>query len=219
MKRKVPPTRMELLRVRKRLAMALRGHKLLKDKLEGLVKEVTERLESLKRLRLELDAEFPEVVELFARAAALASVPAAETAAALSYPGGVLRSREERVMGVVVPGLEFMLADETLPYSLAETSAHLDAAIRRLRELFGRVVELAQAEDGIRRLADELERTRRRTNALEYSVIPDLKATRRSIEARLEEYTRSDISRLMKVKEMLVARDQRTTAGSRRQAR
>jgi len=212
MKRKVPPTRMELLRVRKRLSMALRGHKLLKDKLEGIIKEVTERLDALKRLRLELDAEFPEVIELFAKAAILASVPAAETAAALSYPGGVLRSRQERIMGVLVPAIEFILADETRPYSLAETSPCLDTAIRRLREVFGRVVELAQAEDGIRRLADELQRTRRRTNALEYSVIPDLKETRRSIEAHLEEYTRSDISRLMKVKEMLLVRDERTTS-------
>lgn len=214
MKRKVAPTRMELLRVRKRLGMALRGHKLLKDKLEGIIKEVTERLEALKRLRLDLDARFPEVIELFVKAGAAASPPATEAAAALAYAGGVFRARQERIMGVVVPALEFTLAAESRPYSLAETSPYLDAAVRRLRELMPRVVELAQAEEAIRRLADELERTRRRTNALEYSVIPDLRATRRTIEARLEEYTRSDISRLMKVKEMLLARDQRTTAGS-----
>ena len=212
MKRKVPPTRMELLRIRKRLGLAVRGHKLLKDKLEGIIKEVTERLGELKRLRLEMDAQFPAVVELFTKAAAAASPSAVETAAALAYPGGVLQSRTHRAMGVVLPTLEFTFAGESRPYNLSETSPYLDAAIRRLRELFPHIVQLAQHEDAIRRLADELQRTRRRTNALEYSVIPDLRATRRMIEARLEEYTRSDISRLMKVKEMLLARDQRTAS-------
>ncbi|MFP4058389.1 MAG: V-type ATP synthase subunit D [Candidatus Brocadiia bacterium] len=209
MKRKVPPTRMELLRIRKRLALAVRGHKLLKDKLEGLVQEVTERLQELKSLRLELDAQFPEVVELFARAAAAASPQASETAAGLAYPGAVLRVGQDRIMGVPVPTLDLTLGDQVQPYSLSETSPHLDAAIRRLLELVPRIAQLAQLEDTIRRIADELERTRRRTNALEYSVIPDLRQTRRSIEARLEEYARSDISRLMKVKEMLVEREQR----------
>ena len=210
MKRKVPPTRMELLRVRKRLGLAVRGHKLLKDKLEGIIKEVTERLGELKRLRLELDAQFPEAIQLFTKAAAAASPGATETAAAQSYPGGILQTRKDRIMGIPVPRLEFTLSDETRPYNLDETSPYLDAAIARLRDLMPRIVALAAAEDAIRRLADELERTRRRTNALEYSVIPDLRATRRLIEARLEEYTRSDISRLMKVKEMLLARDQIT---------
>jgi len=199
---------MELLRIRKRLVLAVRGHKLLKDKLEGLVKEVTERLQELKRLRLELDAEFPEVIQLFVKAASTTSPAATETAAALAYAGAVLRAQQERIMGVGVPTLDLTLAAESSPYNLSETSPHLDAAIRRLLELFPRIVQLAQLEDTIRRLADELERTRRRTNALEYSIIPDLRETRRSIEARLEEYARSDISRLMKVKEMLLAREQ-----------
>mgnify|MGYP005839463979 CR=1 FL=1 len=208
MKRKVPPTRMELLRVRKRLTLALRGHKLLKDKLEGIVKEVTERLAALKTLRLALDAEFPQIIELFVKAAAASSPAASEAAAAESYPGGILQVRQHRIMGVSVPRLEFTIADEIRPYSLADTSAWLDSALRRLREAFPRIVQLAEAEEAIRRLADELERTRRRTNALEYSIIPDLRDTRRLIEARLEEYTRSDISRLMKVKEILLAREQ-----------
>ncbi|HUT33955.1 MAG TPA: V-type ATP synthase subunit D [Planctomycetota bacterium] len=210
MKRKVPPTRMELLRIRKRLGIAVRGHKLLKDKLEGIIKEVTERLAELKKLRLELDDQFPEAIELFTKAGAIASPAAAETAAAQSYPGGVLQTRQDRIMGVPVTRLEFTLSEETQPYNLDETSPYLDAALVSLRELMPRIVELAAAEDAVRRLADELGRTRRRTNALEYSVIPDLRATRRLIEARLEEYTRSDISRLMKVKEMLLARDQTT---------
>ena len=207
MKRKVPPTRMELLRVRKRLTLAVRGHKLLKDKLEGLVKEVTERLHDLKALRLEIDATFPEVVQLFVKAAATATAPAAETAAAFAYAGAVLQVAQDRIMGVPVPVVKLTMAERPEPYCLAETSPYLDLAVGRLFALFPRVVRLAQLEDGIRRIADELERTRRRTNALEYSVIPDLRATRRMIESRLEEYMRSDISRLMKVKEMLLERD------------
>ena len=202
MKRKVPPTRMELLRVRKRLVLAVRGHKLLKDKLEGLVKEVTDRLADLKTLRLEIDAEFPEIIQLFVKAAATANVAATETAAALAYAGAVLRVGQDRIMGVPVPTIDLTLAEEANRYSLSETSPYLDAAVEKLV-----IAQLAQLEDAIRRIADELERTRRRTNALEYSVIPDLRATRRRIESRLEEYMRSDISRLMKVKEMLLERD------------
>ena len=199
---------MELLRIRKRLGLAVRGHKLLKDKLEGLIKEVTERLQELKAIRLGLDADFPEVIRLFVKGAASASVPATETAAALSYAGSVLQVRDSRIMGILTPTLELTQSDDITAYSPDETSPYLDAAIHRLRKLFPRIVRLAELEDTIRRLADELGRTRRRANALEYSVIPDLRDTRRMIEARLEEYMRSDISRLMKVKEMLVARDQ-----------
>ena len=207
MKRKVPPTRMELLRVRKRLVLAVRGHKLLKDKLEGLVKEVTDRLADLKTLRLEIDAEFPEIIQLFVKAAATANVAATETAAALAYAGAVLRVGQDRIMGVPVPTIDLTLAQKANRYSLSETSPYLDAAVEKLVAVFPRIAQLAQLEDAIRRIADELERTRRRTNALEYSVIPDLRATRRRIESRLEEYMRSDISRLMKVKEMLLERD------------
>jgi V/A-type H+-transporting ATPase subunit D len=199
---------MELLRVRKRLVLAVRGHKLLKDKLEGLVKEVTARLQELKELRLAIDAEVPEVIQLFVKAAATTSPATTESAAARAYAGSVLRVDQQRIMGVVVPRFDLTLSTETSQYNLDETSPYLDAAIERLTALFPRIVKLGELEDSIRRLADELERTRRRTNALEYSVIPDLRATRRLIESRLEEYTRSDISRLMKVKEMLLAREQ-----------
>ena len=208
MKRKVPPTRMELLRIRKRLALAVRGHKLLKDKLEGLIQEVTERLGELKRLRLAIDAEFPEVIQLYVKAAAICSVAAAEVAAATAYAGSVLQARDDRIMGIPVQTLQLTRSRDIRPYCLDETSPYFDLAIRRLQRLMARLVRLTELEDTIRRLADELERTRRRANALEYSVIPDLRDTRRMIEARLEEYQRSDISRLMKVKDMLLARDQ-----------
>jgi len=148
------------------------------------------------------------VIQLYVKAAAGRSVPAAETAASVAYSGSVLQVREDRIMGIPVPTLRLTASKEINPYSLDETSPYLDLAIRRLQQLLARIVRLAELEDTIRRLADELERTRRRANALEYSVIPDLRDTRRTIEARLEEYQRSDISRLMKVKEMLLARDQ-----------
>ena len=208
MKRKVPPTRMELLRIRKRLALAVRGHKLLKDKLEGLIKEVTERLQELKLHRLALDADFPEVIQLFVKAAASRSATATEIAAGIAWSGSLLQVRQDRIMGIPVPTLRLTASKDIQPYSLDETSPYLDLAIQRLKQLLPRIVRLAELEDTIRRLADELERTRRRANALEYSVIPDLRDTRHMIEARLEEYMRSDISRLMKVKEMLLARDQ-----------
>lgn len=207
MRKKVNATRMELLRVRKRLGLAERGHKLLKDKLEGLIRELTERLTQYKALRLQVDEAFPRIFQRFLLADAEASSSATEAAVLQARPKMKVSSRIERIMGVATISAEAAIETAGSTYSLMSTSPHLDEAIRELTEYLPKLIKLAALESAVRALAHEIQRTRRRANALEYVLIPDLRDARKSISSRLEEIARSDISRLMKVKEMLLARE------------
>ena len=207
MRKKVNTTRMELMRVRKRLDLAVRGHKLLKDKLEGLIKELTERLDEYKALRLKVDERWPRVFQRFALADARASAAATETAILQARPRVEVRATVTRVMGVAITRAEARILPGEGGYSLVQTSAHLDAALRELRELLPDMIKLAGLEQAVRALSAEVQKTRRRANALEYVLVPDLREARKHISSHLEEMARSDISRLMKVKEMLLARE------------
>jgi V/A-type H+-transporting ATPase subunit D len=211
MKRKVNATRMELLRVRKRLDLAVRGHKLLKDKLEGLIRELTARLQEYKDLRIAVDRRWPRIYQGFLLADALSSSTATEAAVRQARPRAQITTRDARVMGVQITDARAEVAPSAAGYSLVQTSAHLDEAVRELRDFLPELVRLAGLEQTVRALAAEVQKTRRRANALEYVLIPDLRAARKTISGRLEEITRSDVSRLMKVKEMLVAREAETT--------
>ncbi len=207
MKRKVNATRMELQRVRKRLDLAVRGHKLLKDKLEGLIRELTVRLQEYKNLRLSVDQRWPRIYQGFLLADALSSSSATEAAVRQARPRARVTARETRVMGVRITDTRAEVEPSPAGYSLMQTSPHLDRAVGELREFLPELVRLAGLEQAVRALASEVQKTRRRANALEYVLIPDLRAARKSIAGRLEEISRSDVSRLMKVKEMLVARE------------
>lgn len=207
MRRKVNATRMELMRVRKRHDLAVRGHKLLKDKLEGLIKELTDRLNAYKELRLRVDERWPEVFQRFAMADAESAGGAVETAVLQARPPVEVTSTVERIMGVAVPTSEANVKPGGYAYSLHATSPHLDMAIRELNELLPDLIRLAALEQAVRALSAEIQRTRRRANALEYVVVPDLEEAKRFIVSRLEELARADTSRLMKVKEMILARE------------
>ena len=207
MRKKVNATRMELLRVRKRLGLAERGHTLLKDKLEGLIKELTEHLDEYKALRLKVDARWPRVFQRFALADAEASAEATETAIFQARPRVKITAGVVRVMGVAVTHAEAEVLPGEGSYSLVQTSPHLDVALRELKELLPDIIKLAGLEQAVRAISAEVQKTRRRANALEYILIPDLRDARKQISSRLEEIARSDISRLMKVKEMLLERE------------
>jgi len=207
MRRKPNATRMELQRVRKRLELAVRGHKLLKDKLEGLMKELTERLPEYKRLRLKVDEEWPRVFQRFALAEAESGTDPIQAAILQARPRVTLDLRMERIMGIPLRHVEARVEAAATTYSLVQTSPRLDAAIAALRELLADILRLAAIESAIRALAAEIQKTRRRSNALEHVLIPDLQTTRKYIADRLEEIARSDISRLMKVKQMLLERE------------
>jgi len=205
MKKKINPNRMELFRLRKRLILAQRGHKLLKDKLEGLVREVTDLLSRYKTLRARLDAAVPRLLGRFALAAAVAPEGAVAEALRQNAAPAELEVGDRRVMGVAVPAFRPPAPPEPYRCGLTQTPPELDAALMALRELPHLLLEVATVEKTLLLLAHELERTRRRTNALEYVLIPELQDERRDIEQKIGEQERSNISRLMKVKDMLMA--------------
>jgi V/A-type H+-transporting ATPase subunit D len=208
MKQKVVATRMELLRVRKRLDLAVRGHKLLKDKLEGLIRELTDRLEHYKELRVKVDREWPELFQRFLLAEAESPSGAIEDALLQARPTLKITSKITRVMGVMALETEAEITSPGGAYSLMQTSPQLDEALSELRGFLPDLIRLAGLEQAVRALAEEINKTRRRANALEYVLIPDLREARRTIVNRLEEIARSDTSRLMKVKEMLLEREE-----------
>lgn len=200
---RVSPTRMSLQRLRRRQFLARRGHKLLKDKLEGLVKEFMPLVERYGMLRSEVDTELPRALRLFTLARAASGDEAVTAALEESETRLDLDITEQSILGIVVPRLALAGFDTRSSYSMVATSYDFDEASASLREVFPKVLELAGLEEAILRIAGEIEKTRRRVNALEYVLIPALATTIKSIASKLDEADRSDRARLMKIKDML----------------
>ena len=205
MKQKVSPTRMELFRMKRRLELATRGHKLLKDKLEALVRELMPLIPKYKKLLAEVEATLGGALRRFALAAAASPAGAVETAVAQNVQPIDVSYERAWYMGVTLPKFGEPKLPTRYAYSFVETAAELDTTVESMKNLPALLLELARIEHSLYTIARELERTRRRANALEYVVIPELTETRKEIESKIRELERSDISRLMKVKEMLDA--------------
>ncbi|HAL30272.1 MAG TPA: V-type ATP synthase subunit D [Coriobacteriia bacterium] len=201
------PNRMELLKLRRRGAVARRGHKLLKDKLDELMKEFQSRIGANRRLRAEVERGLSAAYAQFAIARVEAGQGVLDSALMAGAPGPLLSVEQRSLMSVSVP--VFTLDDLPEPggYSLATTPAVLDAGLSRLADVAPRLLELAEREKAIELLAVEIERTRRRVNALEYVLIPSIDATVRSIKMKLDEAERSNLTRLMKVKDMIARQE------------
>jgi V/A-type H+-transporting ATPase subunit D len=211
MKPGINPNRMELLKLRKRLATATRGHKLLKDKLEGLIQDFMEYLEGYRKARRGLDDELPRILRLFVLAGLRASPDVIEAAVTQSRAELALTAGHRRLMGVEIPTFDFRI-EPGEGYSFLNTPPELDRAVESLKEYFPRILDLAEREEGIRRLLAEIERTRRRVNALEYVIIPDVRATIREIKMKLDELERGNVTRLMKIKEMRLTQERQAGA-------
>jgi V/A-type H+-transporting ATPase subunit D len=204
----VNPTRMELLRLRKRLIVALRGHKLLKDKLDGLMKEFLEIAKEYKRFRLAVDDELPYVLKLFVLAEITSSRKITENALESTKQDLQLTVKPRRIMSVVVPKIEVIFGTVSGIYSFVHTSPELDQAIHSLKEFLPKLIRMAELEDTVRRLSVEIEKTRRRVNALEHTFIPRMQETVKYIKSKLDEMERSNTSRLMKIKAMRIAQEE-----------
>lgn len=204
---KVTPTRMNLNALKDRLATSKRGYKLLKDKQDELMRQFLELIRKNKKLREEVEKELEDSFSDFLIASAFMSPEFMEEA--VSFPTQKLGVdiSIKNVMSVRIPKMEFKLEENEnasmFPYGYAETSAGLDKAINGLKEVMERLLELAELEKTTQLMADEIESTRRRVNALEYRTIPDLEETIKYIRAKLEENERATISRLMKVKDII----------------
>ena len=205
---RVNPTRMEMKRIQTRYQTARKGHKLLKDKRDELMKQFLDTVREVRELRAEVEKELMKVHGSFTVASALMSGPAMEQA--LMYPkqSVELDMTFKNVMSVSVPTYHFKTRTEDssdiFPYGYANTSGELDAAVEALGTVFQSMLKLAQIEKTAQLLAEEIEKTRRRVNALEYVVIPQTQENIRYISMKLDENDRSNTTRLMKVKDMLL---------------
>ena len=205
---RINPTRMELTRIKRRLVTAQRGHKLLKDKRDEMVRQFIRLIRENHRLRTEVEAALSGALGNFALARAVTEPELMEEA--LLYPARSVSVDMgiRSVLSVRVPTLTIGGEDSrtTLSYGLAETSAQLDGAIERLAALLPSLIRLAEVEKSCELLADEIEKTRRRVNALEYVMIPQFVETIRFISMKLDENERGSLTRLMKVKAMIQER-------------
>ena len=213
---RVNPTRMELSRLKKRLAVARRGHKLLKDKRDELMKQFLELVKKNKKLREQVESMLMKVHSNFLIASAVMSEEVLEQALMFPKQSVLLEADTQNIMSVDVPILEFKTQsdDESniYPYGFATTSGELDTAIGTLSEVLPYMLELAQMEKSAQLLAHEIEKTRRRVNALEYVLIPQLEDTIKYITMKLEENERGNLTRLMKVKDMMIEEELRAKA-------
>ena len=204
----VSPTRMELTRLKGKLRTAQRGHKLLKDKRDELMKQFLDTVREVRTLRAQVEEELMRVHSSFTVASALMSGKALEQA--LMYPkqGVELHMTFRNVMSVNVPIYHYKTrtddAGDIFPYGFAATSGELDGAVAALGEVFQSMLQLAQIEKTAQLMAEEIEKTRRRVNALEYVVIPQTEEAIRYISMKLDENDRATTTRLMKVKDMLL---------------
>ena len=204
----VTPTRMELTRLKGKLRTARRGHKLLKDKRDGLMKQFLETVREVRALRETVETELMRAHEAFSVAAALMSAPALEQALLYPKQSVQLTVTEKNIMSVRVPRYGVKLQSEAgaaiYPYGFAGTSGELDLAVEALGRVFEKMLELAERETAARLMAEEIEKTRRRVNALEYVVIPRAEESVRYIRMKLDENDRATTTRLMKVKDMIL---------------
>lgn len=203
----VNPTRMELTNLKRRLNTAVRGHKLLKDKRDELMKQFLDIVREAKDLRENVDSRLAGYYKMMIGAKATLSEE--DLAAALMMPkiSASLTASSENIMSVNVPKFEFHTESRSttiLPYGFLDTNGELDSAVMTLSEIFKSMLTLAEKEKACELLADEIEKTRRRVNSLEYVMIPQLNETIKYIKMKLDENERGNTTRLMKVKDMMI---------------
>ena len=207
---RVNPTRMELTQLKKRLKTAVRGHKLLKDKQDELMKKFIDLIMKNKELRENVEEELINAFKNFLIARAVMSSEIIEEA--IMYPTEKisLEFDKKNIMSVISPVFNVVSSKKErqgsegiYPYGFANTSGELDNAIYYLQGVLDKMIELAQVEKTCQLMADEIEKTRRRVNALEHVMIPQLVDTVKYITMKLDENERGNRVRLMKVKELV----------------
>ena len=205
-KLKVNPTRMALSELKLRLVTAKRGHKLLKDKQDELMRQFINLIKENKKLRVEVEKELSESFKSFLLASATMSPLFLESAVSFPKEKLSVEIKSKNIMSVNVPEMKFVkeeMEGSIFPYGFVQTSAELDDTVIKLKKVLDNLLSLAEIEKSCQLMADEIEKTRRRVNALEYSTIPNLEETVKDIRMKLDENERATITRLMKVKQML----------------
>lgn len=204
----VTPTRMVLNQLKGRLKTARRGHKLLKDKRDELMRQFMDVVKLNKELRLKVEEGMTGAFASLTVASTIMSPEMLEQALLYPRQSVELGMSYKNIMSVNVPVYSFRTKNndpsEIYPYGFAQTSGELDDALEKLAKVFEDMLELAQVEKTMQLLAEEIEKTRRRVNALEYVMIPNFEESIRYIAMKLEENENSTKVRLMKVKDMVL---------------
>ncbi len=204
----ITPTRMELTRLKKKLATAQRGHKLLKDKRDELMRRFLDMARLNRKLRREVELAVNKANKDFVLASATMNKEALSTALLAPKQQVYLEVSEKNVMSVDIPvySIKTRTSDsgDIYSYGFAFTSSELDDAVTSLSEVLPSMLKLAEIEKSCQLLSAEIEKTRRRVNALEHVMIPETKEKIRYITMKLDENERSTQTRLMKVKDMVL---------------
>jgi len=194
---------MELLNLKKRILIARRGHKLLKDKRDELIRQFLEMIKGYRPLREQMEEKLSHAFQGFIFARTTMSAKAVEESLLGSKEKADLVVGSQPIMNIRVPTFKLSGQPDVFCYGFAETSADLDRSLSLFAEALPLMVKVAEVERKIEMLTDEIERTRRRVNALEYVFIPDLEETIKHITMRLSEMERSFLTSLMKIKDIV----------------
>lgn len=200
----IKPTRSELLEIRKRIKLSESGYKLLKMKRDGLIIEFFKILDKAKDIRTQLVQDMRTAERAIAIARSVDGVVAVRSASLALKDQPTLKLRSRNVMGIVVPVIDSRKVrkkSHERGYGIIGTSARIDEAAETYERFVERIILAAEIETTMRRLLDEIEKTKRRVNALEFKVIPELKDAARFVMFRLEEMERDNIFRLKRIKE------------------
>ncbi len=207
---RVNPTRMELTKLKKRLVTASRGHKLLKDKRDEMVRQFLLLIKRNRALRQEVEAALSSALAGFVLARVAMTKLSLDEALLFPLREVEIEVSKTNIMSVNVPKIDYQekkREQEFFPYGMLTTSAELDSASAELARVLPQMIELAELEKTCNMLADEIEKTRRRVNALEYVMIPQLEETIKYIRMKLDENERGSLVRLMKTKDMIEQRE------------
>lgn len=203
----VNPTRMELTRLKKSLATALKGHKLLKDKRDELMRRFLELVRYNMELRLKVEEKLTEANKAFTVASSLMQHQALVTALMMPKQSVELDMDTQNVMSVEIPVYSMEMKSkqgDIYSYGFANTDSDLDTAVENLADVLPDLLKLAEVEKSCELMSAEIEKTRRRVNALEHVMIPNYRDTIKYITMKLDENERSATTRLMKVKDMMI---------------
>lgn len=208
-KLKVNPTRMELRRLKDRKKTAVRGHKLLKDKSDEMIRQFIGYANQNKKLREEIESELAQALQSFMLAKSISDESIIQEALTMPSHKMELDISTRNIMSVNVPIINIKSSDSVgnYPYSFASVTSELDASIVVINKFADKLIKLAEIEKTCNMLAFEIEKNRRRVNALEYVMIPQTSEAIKEITMKLDENERGNIVRLMKVKSMLANRN------------
>jgi V/A-type H+-transporting ATPase subunit D len=206
MQTRVNPTRMELTRLKRQIVTARRGHKLLKDKQDELIKKFIDMVKENKKLREEIERDLEMAFKNFTMARSQMPQEVLEESLMIPSARVNIDISKQNIMSVNVPKIDVQLEEGSNIYSygFAGTSGELDSAITILSGMLAKMLKLSEIEKACQLIADEIEKTRRRVNALEYVMIPSMEESIKYITMKLDENERGNITRLMKIKEMVM---------------